>query len=210
MNQKEDNNRLQFLFTGIVLVVIVIGGTLAWFASNSNAGVGGISSAVTAPQGSGESQTVQIEYLVDGEWDDLGNTLYFVPGKNVTFRVKTTYDHSVVKLVNGGASTATTKNLLDNEIASNMKIYTYNIAEGGSGSVKTSYTTAELDSYPLISALSTSDSEEPRLVPSSGDSNELLLTSDANAGYQYFMLYMVPGAGNGLQNLSIQFEASIS
>ncbi len=208
MNQNEDSNRLQFLLTGIVLVVIVIGGTLAWFASNSKSNVSGISPNITAPQGSGETQTVQIEYLVNGEWDDVGSTLLYVPGKCVTFRIKTVYDDSVVKLVASGASGGSSKDLFDPKIASCMRIDTYNIAEGSSDTVKTTYTTAELNAFPLISDLpSDSTAVLPCILP--GTKPSLLLNTHASAGYQYFVLYMIPSAGNDLQNLSIDFQASV-
>ena len=72
----------------LLLVVIAIGGTLAWFAHNTTSSVDQMGASVTAPTDDYGFDGEPIEYCPAGTFTPFGGTLTYVPGKNMIFRLK--------------------------------------------------------------------------------------------------------------------------
>ena len=88
MKKKEDNS-FQLLFTALVLVVIAVGGTLAWFAHNTTSSVDQMAASITSPTDNSSFDSADLYYLENGyyvEYDEGAVT--YVPGMKKLFRVR--------------------------------------------------------------------------------------------------------------------------
>ncbi len=82
-----NTNAVQLAIAGIVVVLVAICGTFAWFAANERAGIKGVEAVASSP--TIESGISEIQYNVNGNWNTYDGKvpLKYVPGHNVKFRV---------------------------------------------------------------------------------------------------------------------------
>ena len=84
-------NSIQLIIAGIVVVLVAICGTFAWFAVSNSANVSRLGASVESPSTEAgiNSGISEIQYKVDGLWNTYDGEipLDFVPGQSYSFKV---------------------------------------------------------------------------------------------------------------------------
>ncbi len=82
-------NTVQLIIAGIVVVLVAICGTFAWFAVSDSARVNQIGATVVSPSIESGVSEIQIYDPVNGEWNSYNGDipLSFVPGQSYSFKV---------------------------------------------------------------------------------------------------------------------------
>ena len=187
MKKKEDNS-FQLLFTALVLVVIAVGGTLAWFAHNTTSSVDQMAASITSPTDNNAFDGEQL-YHFDGsdfvEYND-GDALY-VPGMKKLFRIEVDASLSTKVLIVFDGDTAPQPGRM-------MKIAFYDQYDA-------SWMRNEA-SFPTPTAtLNSQITSGPY-----GLTVEHTIPNGNGSRYIYFVLYMDPAAGSDYQDLSFDFK----
>ena len=190
MKKKEDSS-FQLLFTALVLVIIAIGGTLAWFAHNSTSSVDQLAASITAPTDDHDDDGEPLFYCLEGEDDfsQYDGDLNFVPGMKALFRVEITPGHNAhIKLVMNE----------EPALGDVMKIRFYD-----SWSSNTP--------YPSASSITDVFNDE---LTEDANANEYVITHSItaadNSGYAYFFLYMDSSAGNSYMDQNFDFIVRVT
>ena len=189
MKKKEDSS-FQLLFTALVLVIIAIGGTLAWFAHNSTSSVDQLAASITAPTDDHDDDGEPLFYCLEGEdFSQYDGDLNFVPGMKALFRVEITPGHNAhIKLVMNE----------EPALGDVMKIRFYD-----SWSSNTP--------YPSASSITDVFNDE---LTEDANANEYVITHSItaadNSGYAYFFLYMDSSAGNSYMDQNFDFIVRVT
>ena len=189
MKKKKEDNSFQLLFTALVLVVIAVGGTLAWFASNSTSSVDQVGASITAPTDNDSFDGSEIKEWADGNYVNYGEgDSYYVPGMKRLFRaqVNSTVGRKLLFVMNGASKPA---------LGSQIKIKFF-------------------DSDPTVNDAWQSDVNLPTDTLNSVAENVVnygwsVVHTVPASQYVWFCLYMDESAGNTYQDLSFDFSVGV-
>ena len=190
MKKKEDNS-FQLLFTALVLVVIAVGGTLAWFASNTTASVDQIPASITSPSDNNTFDDVPLYYLEGSQYVQYGDgSVIFVPGMKKLFRVQVDPTRSQAILLVLDDDTAPT-------LGNAMKI-SFHDQWNSNWSTEANFPTPTATLNSLIDPNGQYGLTVTHNIPSGNGSQ-----------YIYFVVYMDPNAGNSYQGLDFRFHVGV-
>ncbi len=189
MKKKEDNS-FQLLFTALVLVVIAVGGTLAWFAHNTTSSVDQMGASVTYPTYNNTFGDVPLYYLEGSKYVQYGDgSVIFVPGMKRLFRVQVAPGATEqVLLVLDGDDLPT--------LGSQMKIQFFDNYDN-------SWT--DEDYFPTPSSTFNSQAANGEF----GWTITHTIPPGNQSSHIYFVVYMDPSAGDTYQGQNFYFRVGV-
>ena len=204
-------NTVQLIIAGIVVVLVAICGTFAWFAESDSALVSQIGATAASP--SIESGVSEIQYNVNGEWNTYDGSvpLSLTPGQVINFRV----------IFYAGSSQNVTVKMTDIATTDGGKTYDFTDKYSTAGALpllcealeyRVKFSDADSGDYSVLKDdiyFDGSNENKPAAVvygPQTVDESAL-------SGQQYIYYYdlTLPGsAGNEYQDQTINFDLELT